>query len=84
MLDRIKNPSDLKQLSHEELNLLCQVDRGISVTSHTGGHVGPNQIVELTVALHLAFNSLMIPSSGMYQSDMFTNFTQKRRAIRKA
>ena len=60
MLDRIKNPSDLKQLSHEELNLLCQEirDRIISVTSHTGGHVGPNLgVVELTVALHLAFNS---------------------------
>jgi 1-deoxy-D-xylulose-5-phosphate synthase len=60
MLDHIKSPGDLKKLSHEELTLLCQKirDRIISVTSHTGGHVGPNLgVVELTVALHLAFNS---------------------------
>lgn len=60
MLEKIKEPSDLKALNHEELEILCQEirDRIISVTSQNGGHVGPNLgVVELTIALHLAFNS---------------------------
>ena len=60
MLEKIKEPSDLKALNHEEQEILCQEirDRIISVTSQNGGHVGPNLgVVELTIALHLAFNS---------------------------
>ena len=60
MLEKIKEPRDLKALNHEEQEILCQEirDRIISVTSQNGGHVGPNLgVVELTIALHLAFNS---------------------------
>lgn len=60
MLERINHPSDLKGFNQEDLDILCQEirDRIIAVTSRNGGHVGPNLgVVELTVALHLAFNS---------------------------
>ena len=60
MLDSIRNPSDLKVLNPEELELLASEirQRIITVTSQNGGHVGPNLgVVELTIALHLAFDS---------------------------
>ena len=60
MLDSIRNPSDLKALNHEELELLASEirQRIITVTSQNGGHVGPNLgVVELTIALHIAFDS---------------------------
>ena len=60
ILDKIKGPKDLQKLGKDELSTLCQEirDKIISVTSGNGGHVGPNLgVVELTVALHLAFDS---------------------------
>ena len=60
MLEAIEDPSCLKKLSNEELDVLCQEirDRIIAVTSKNGGHVGPNLgVVELSVALHIAFDS---------------------------
>jgi len=60
MLEKIKKPRDLKSLSEDDLIVLCQEirQRIISVTSQNGGHVGPNLgVVELTIALHLAFES---------------------------
>jgi 1-deoxy-D-xylulose-5-phosphate synthase len=60
ILETIKEPQDLRKLGKEELTLLCQEirDKIISVTAKNGGHVGPNLgVVELTVALHLAFDS---------------------------
>ena len=60
MLESIKSPKDLKGLSHEELATLATEIREkiITVTSNNGGHVGPNLgVVELTIALHLAFDS---------------------------
>ncbi|MBM7660902.1 1-deoxy-D-xylulose-5-phosphate synthase [Bacillus mesophilus] len=59
-LTTIKDPSFLKDLSIEELELLSADIRDflINVTSRTGGHIGPNLgVVELTVALHKVFNS---------------------------
>jgi 1-deoxy-D-xylulose-5-phosphate synthase len=60
MLDSIRSPSDLKGLNPEELLLLASEirQRVITATSQNGGHVGPNLgVVELTIALHLAFDS---------------------------
>ena len=60
LLQRINSPQDLKQLPKNELSDLAQEirDRIIQVTSKNGGHVGPNLgVVELTMALHLAFDS---------------------------
>jgi 1-deoxy-D-xylulose-5-phosphate synthase len=60
MLESIRTPADLKSLLPEELASLASEIRQkiISVTSQNGGHVGPNLgVVELTIALHLAFDS---------------------------
>ena len=59
-MQQINSPQDLKQLPKKDLSDLAQEirDRIIQVTSENGGHVGPNLgVVELTMALHLAFDS---------------------------
>src|SRR3954449_4201372 len=56
----IKDPSFLKKLSMHELEELSEDIRQflIQELSITGGHIGPNLgVVELTIALHKAFNS---------------------------
>ena len=60
ILDRIGSPADLRELSREELALLCSEIRDLLVqtTARTGGHLGPNLgAVELTLALHRSFDS---------------------------
>jgi 1-deoxy-D-xylulose-5-phosphate synthase len=60
MLERITGPADLKQLTHQELDLLAAEIRSflIEKVSKTGGHLGPNLgVVELTIAMHRIFNS---------------------------
>lgn len=59
ILEKIKEPADVKRLKREELEILAQDIRGkiVEVTSKNGGHVGPNLgVVELTIALHRLFN----------------------------
>ena len=60
ILDRIASPDDVKRLSHEEVGQLAVEIRQFLVESvaRTGGHLGPNLgVVELTLALHRAFDS---------------------------
>ncbi|MBF4693679.1 1-deoxy-D-xylulose-5-phosphate synthase [Fusibacter ferrireducens] len=60
ILDSIQNPDTLKQLSFEELVVLCHEMRAFLVEniSKTGGHLSSNLgVVELTVALHYVFDS---------------------------
>jgi 1-deoxy-D-xylulose-5-phosphate synthase len=60
ILKDIKSPSDLKSLDEGQIETLCQEIRTriIDATSQNGGHVGPNLgVVELTVALHIAFDT---------------------------
>ena len=60
VLSSITDPKDLRNLSDEEIDTLAEEIRTriISATSANGGHVGPNLgVVELTIALHLAFDS---------------------------
>ena len=60
LLSNIESPKDLKKLSSNELSTLAQEIRSriIKSTSENGGHVGPNLgVVELTIALHLSFDS---------------------------
>lgn len=60
LLARINSPQDLRRLSLAELNQLAGEIRQELVTtvSRTGGHLAPNLgVVELTLALHLVFNS---------------------------
>lgn len=59
-LEKIKDPSFIKQLNIEELEDLAQDIRDFIIqnVSHTGGHFSSNLgIVELTIALHYIFNS---------------------------
>jgi 1-deoxy-D-xylulose-5-phosphate synthase len=61
ILDRINQPSDLRRLSVEELKKLAAEIREELVhvtTNQTGGHLASNLgVVELTLALHRAFES---------------------------
>jgi len=60
ILDRIKSPHDLKELSIKELYLLAGEIRNliIKVVSKNGGHLSPNLgVVELTLALDYVFDS---------------------------
>ena len=59
VLPTIESPEDLKKLSKEQLPLLCEEIREklIEVVSVGGGHLSSNLgVVELTVALHRAFD----------------------------
>ena len=60
ILDSLLSRQDLLGLSKDQLACLCQEirDRIIDTTSKNGGHLGPNLgVVELTVALHLSFET---------------------------
>ncbi|MFP6887206.1 MAG: 1-deoxy-D-xylulose-5-phosphate synthase N-terminal domain-containing protein, partial [Opitutales bacterium] len=60
LLADLRGPEDLRKLSHEQIEALAAEIRVrvIAATSVNGGHVGPNLgVVELTIALHLAFDS---------------------------
>ena len=60
ILSTITSPSQVKDLSAESRKKLCEEIRQkiIQTTSKNGGHLGPNLgVVELTVALHSAFDS---------------------------
>ncbi|MGH7911190.1 MAG: 1-deoxy-D-xylulose-5-phosphate synthase, partial [Candidatus Dormibacteraceae bacterium] len=60
MLDAIHSPADLHRLSYTQLDELCDEIRRLLVegVSRNGGHLSPNLgVVELTVALHRAFQS---------------------------
>ncbi|MFL0505539.1 1-deoxy-D-xylulose-5-phosphate synthase [Ureibacillus sp. 179-F W5.1 NHS] len=59
-LTKITSPSFLKNMNRKELESLASDIRSflIEKCSITGGHIGPNLgVVELTIALHKAFNS---------------------------
>ena len=60
ILDKINSPQDLKNLSQKELNELAKEIRHTIVTTvaEKGGHLAPSLgVVELTLALHYAFES---------------------------
>ncbi|MHB8996809.1 MAG: 1-deoxy-D-xylulose-5-phosphate synthase [Armatimonadota bacterium] len=60
LLDTIKQPADLRDLSREDLVVLAGEvrERIVQTVSCTGGHLAPNLgTVELTIALHRTFES---------------------------
>ena len=60
LLEGIRSPADIKQLTIAQLESLAQEirERMILVLSKTGGHLGPNLgVVELTLALHYVFDT---------------------------
>ncbi len=59
-LDKIKSPSDIKNLSDEQLSELAQEIRQVLIktVSANGGHLASNLgAVELTIAIHKCFDS---------------------------
>ncbi|MGW3660239.1 1-deoxy-D-xylulose-5-phosphate synthase [Streptomyces sp. NPDC005151] len=60
ILETIRGPHDLKALSGPELEELAEDIRKflVEAVARTGGHLGPNLgVVELSIALHRAFDS---------------------------
>lgn len=60
ILDSIANPRDIKNLSLQQLEILCDELRSeiIRITTKNGGHLGSNLgCLELTVAMHYVFDS---------------------------
>ncbi|ACU53446.1 deoxyxylulose-5-phosphate synthase [Acidimicrobium ferrooxidans DSM 10331] len=60
LLDRIKGPEDLRSLTPAQRTALCAElrERIVTTVLANGGHLGSNLgAVELTIALHLAFDS---------------------------
>ncbi|MFM8683391.1 MAG: 1-deoxy-D-xylulose-5-phosphate synthase N-terminal domain-containing protein, partial [Chthoniobacterales bacterium] len=60
VLPRINGPADVRALPEADLPALAQEirDELIRAVSKTGGHLGPNLgVVELTIAMHRAFES---------------------------
>src|SRR5580698_8757681 len=60
LLSKINEPADLKKLTREQLNQLCNELRQyiIDIVSVHGGHFGASLgVVELTTALHYVFNA---------------------------
>ena len=90
-LDKVNFPSDIKQLTIEELKILSKELRKelIDVVSVTGGHLGASLgVVELTVALHYIFdtpNDKLIWDVGhqTYPHKILTGRKDKIRTIRQ-
>ena len=60
VLDRVREPSDLRLLTDDQLTALAAEIRDLLVATvaRTGGHLGPNLgVVELTIAVHRVFQS---------------------------
>ncbi len=60
LLQRVKDPTDIRALSREELHELAREarERHIDVVSQVGGHFGASLgVTELTVALHYVFDT---------------------------
>jgi 1-deoxy-D-xylulose-5-phosphate synthase len=60
LLDRVTYPSDLRNLSHDQLKQLADELRAdtVDTVSVTGGHLGSSLgVVELTVAIHAVFDT---------------------------
>ncbi len=60
ILDSINHPSDLRKVSEDELPKLAEELREtiVGTVSKTGGHLAPSMgVVELTIALHYAFDT---------------------------
>lgn len=84
VLDKIKQENDIKSLSREELPLLADEIREflIQKISVSGGHLASNLgVVELTMALHLAFD---LPKDKIVWDVGHQSYTHKILTGRKA
>lgn len=77
MLERIQKPNDIKKLTWDELDVLAAEIREFLVdkVSKTGGHLASNLgVVELTMAMHLAFS---LPRDKMIWDVGHQSYTHK-------
>lgn len=77
ILNTINSPNDVKKLTKNELDLLCDEIRNclVETVSANGGHLSSNLgTVELTVALHRIFNS---PSDAILFDVGHQSYTHK-------
>lgn len=77
ILERIKGPEDLKELTSNELKELAEEIRRflIETISHTGGHLASNLgVVELTIAL---FKTLNLPEDKVIWDVGHQSYTHK-------
>jgi 1-deoxy-D-xylulose-5-phosphate synthase len=87
LLDKIKNPQDLKKLQISELKTLAEELRAelVDAVSVTGGHLGAGLgVVELTIAIHYLFdtpNDRLVWDVG-HQSYPHKILTERRDRIR--
>lgn len=84
VLERIQKENDIKELKSEELDVLSAEIRGflIDKLSRTGGHLASNLgVVELTMALHLAFK---LPEDKLIWDVGHQAYTHKLLTGRKA
>ena len=90
VLARVDSPADLRRLSDEELAVLAQECRDtiIETITRTGGHLASNLgVVELTLALHRAFDSprdriVWDTSNQCYTHKLVTGRRDRFRSIR--
>ncbi|OYQ34596.1 1-deoxy-D-xylulose-5-phosphate synthase [Niveispirillum lacus] len=91
LLDRVRDPSDLRVLSDDELLCLAGELRSetINLVSETGGHLGSSLgVIELTVAIHAVFDTprdKLIWDVGhqCYPHKLLTGRRAAMRALRK-
>ena len=92
MLEQITCPADLRRLSSSELKKLSQEIRSfiVDTVETNGGHLGSNLgVVELTIALHRAFDSprdILLWDTGhqAYVHKVLTGRTESFSSLRKA
>ena len=92
MLEQITCPADLRRLSSSELRILSQEIRSfiVDTVEANGGHLGSNLgVVELTIALHRAFDSprdILLWDTGhqSYVHKILTGRTEDFSSLRKA
>ena len=92
MLEQITCPADLRRLSPSELKKLSQEIRSfiVDTVETNGGHLGSNLgVVELTIALHRAFDSprdILLWDTGhqAYVHKVLTGRTESFSSLRKA
>ncbi len=91
LLDKIKNPQDLKKLQVSELKTLAEELRVelVDAVSVTGGHLGAGLgVIELTIAIHYLFdtpNDRLVWDVGhqSYPHKILTERRDKIRTLRK-
>ncbi|MBR0558369.1 1-deoxy-D-xylulose-5-phosphate synthase [Ciceribacter sp. L1K23] len=91
ILDGIRDPSDLRAMSDDELVHLADELRSetLSIVSQTGGHLGSSLgVVELTIAIHTVFDTprdklIWDVSHQCYPHKVLTGRRERMRTLRK-